>query len=199
MTDDRASAPDLRTLWKTQPIEIGPVALEQVRADARRSQRRQWLAMAIEFTAAAVVVGLDTLLMLRGPELYQRVLPVLMDAWIVVYLWRWVRAFGPRRLPDDAMACLSFHRAELERRRREILRAWRWALVPVAAIAMTVGVARWMGPAAAGRTPGFDHVVILISGAFMVETLALMWLWMLHRADRLQDRIDELDALGREP
>ncbi len=32
----------------------------------------------------------------------------------------------------------------------------------------------------------------------MLETGALVWLWQQHRADRLQDQIDELDTLGRE-
>jgi hypothetical protein len=199
MSDERGPVPDLRAVWKSQPRELGPVALEKVRKDARRSQRRLWRAMAIEFGASAVVVAINLMVLLRDGEPYQKAVAVLMDAWIVFYLWRWVRAFGPRRLPDDAVACLDFHRSQLERMRGELLRSWRWAVAPVAGIALIILVFRLTGPTTPGRAPWFDHLIMAVSLAFVAESLLLMWLWMLHRADKLQDRIDELDALGREP
>ena len=83
--------------------------------------------------------------------------------------------------------------------RGELLRSWRWAVAPVAGIALIILVFRLTGPTTPGRAPWFDHLIMAVSLAFVAESLLLMWLWMLHRADKLQDRIDELDALGREP
>ncbi len=50
----------------------------------------------------------------------------------------------------------------------------------------------------AGRAPWLDHLLILVTAVFFLENAALVWLWQQHRADRLQDQIDDLDALGQE-
>jgi hypothetical protein len=46
------------------------------------------------------------------------------------------------------------------------------------------------------RAPWPKWLILLMINVAMAETLALLLLWTLHRADKLQDRIDELDALG---
>lgn len=199
MTEDRSPAVDLKAAWRAQPREIEPMVLEKVRADANKAQRRLGRAMAIEFVAAAAVVAVTVWMWPMTPQPLIRFANALMMVWVVFYLWRWTRAFGPRRTPDDALACLDFHRAQLARMRGELLRSWRWTTAPVLVMFVLIGIGRWTGPPAGGRPVWLDHLIIPIAGACGLETVAMLWLWMLHRADKLQDRIDELDALGRTP
>jgi hypothetical protein len=101
-------------------------------------------------------------------------------------------------VPDDGAACLDFHRRELERQRNLVRGVWRWALVPLLPIMGLLLIGRWIGPPAINRSQWLDHLSIIAAAVFMLETCVLQWLWCQYRADRLQDQIDELDALGKE-
>jgi hypothetical protein len=207
MTDDPIRPPDLKALWKDQRLEIPPVTVETVRRNARRLQRRRLRVMIQETLGASALIVLAGLaIRLRGLQPWALDLSdVAIDAgmglailWAVFYAWRVLVLFRPRRVPDDAAACLDFHRRELERQRDIVRGLWRWAIVPLLPVMILLFVGLWLGSPAPGRAPWLHHLPILAAVAFQLESLVLVWLWQQHRADRLQDQIDALDALGKE-
>jgi hypothetical protein len=189
-------SPNIKTLWQSQPQEIPPVVLEKVRADALKFRRRTQIATIREMAAASLVIV--------GFAIYLRFLPgVLIKAgsalgivWALFFMWNWLRLVKARPVPDAAAECVDFHRRELEQRLEAARGAWRWGLAPVALLVVLFGIGRWIGPTAVGRTALGDHLVIIVIGVFEFESLFLMWLWSRNRMDKLQDRIDELRALG---
>ncbi len=206
MSDDPTRPPDLKAMWQGQRLEIPPVAVETVRRNARRLQRRRlWVLIRETLGVVLLVVMVGVSIRLRnlqpGPrDLSDVVTEVgmgLLVLYMVFYAWRALVLLRPRRVPDDTVACLAFHRRELERQ-RDLVRKLRWALVPLFPLEILILAGLWIGPPAPGRAPWLHHLTILASAAFMLETIVLAWLWSLYRADRWQDRIDELDALGKE-
>jgi hypothetical protein len=206
MTDDPTPPPDIKAIWKDQPLEIPPLVVAAVRRKARRLQQRRLWIMIRETVAALVLVAISglyiRLVSIQGVlELYDAMIGAgmgLMILFAVFYGWRILVLFRPRRLPDDTVACLDFHRRELERQRDLVRGAWRWVLVPLVPIWSLLLIGRWIGASAGGHARWLDHLTILASAVFMLENCFLMWLWNQHRADRWQDQIDELDALGQE-
>ncbi len=196
MTDDSSRPADPKAVWQGQPREIEPMALETVRRQAVRFQRRRLRLLIQETLAAIVVIMFWGRALVSDAEVLIKVAGGLSIAWAIFYVWQWRRLMSPKRVPDDAVACLDFHRGELERQRDVARGIWRWALAPLAPLILLVAVGRWIGPTPPWRTPWLDHVIIVVGMGFVAETLALMALWTLHRADKWQDRIDELDALG---
>ena len=198
MSDHPIPPLDVKALWKDQPREIAPVALETVRRDAKRLQRRRLRTVIIETLVAILAV------IVYG--FYIRVLPGLLlkigsgfgILYVIFYTWCDFALLRPRRVPNDAAACLDFHRRELERQRDTARDMWRWAIVPMAPLIALMSIGRWIGPPPAGRAPWLDHLVIIASLVMVLETAALGWLWTQHRAARWQDQIDDLDALGRD-
>jgi hypothetical protein len=206
MSDDRTPPPDFKALWKGQRLEVPPLAVETIRRKARGLQRRRLWTVIMGLAASLLLVA-EAVLYVRVRVLQGRpdLSDVLQEAsmglfvlYAVFYGWRVLVLFRPRRLPDDSAACLDFHRRELERHRDTVRGLWRWALIPTLPIMAMLFLGRWIGAPPINRAQWIDHLVILATAIFMLETAVLHWLWNQHRADRWQDRIDELDALGRE-
>jgi hypothetical protein len=206
MSDDRAPPPDLKAIWKGQRLEIPPVTVERVRRNARRLQRRRLGVVIREGLAAVLLVVMAglyiRLLSLQGvltlSEAVTEAGMALMLLFAVFYGWRILVLFRPRRVPDDTVACLDFHRRELVRQRDLARGLWRWTVVPLIPIVAVIYTGRWIGPPAGGRAQWLDHLVIIAGAVIMLETCVLGWLWNQHRANHWQDQIDELDALGEE-
>lgn len=206
MTDDPTRPPDIKALWKDQSLDISPLVVAAVRQKAKRLQRRRLWIVIRETVAAIALIALSglyvRLISLQGvldlSDAMMEAGMALMIVFAVFYGWRVLVLFRPRRLPDDTVACLDFHRRELERQRDLARGVWRWALVPLLPIEGLVLLGRWIGAPAGGRAGWIDHLIILAAAVFMLENCVLVWLWNQHRADRWQDQIDELDALGQE-
>ena len=198
MSDDPSRPVDMKAVWKGQPREIPPMVLEQVHADAVRNQGRRRRGMITEILAALVVIVVFGLYVRFLPGALLKTASGLAILWAVFYIWRWVRLFGPRRVPDDAVACLDFHRSELEQQRDAARGMWRWTLAPLVPVFILFGVGRWIGPAPPWRAIWLDHLIIVVTSVLLVESLVLMWLWTRRRADVWQDQIDELDILKKE-
>ncbi len=196
MSDEHSPATDVKAAWQGQPTEIPPMVLEQVRTDALRLQRRNRFVLIRELIATAVVIVIFGLYLRFLPGALIKAGSALVIGWALVMIWRLVRLLSPRRVPDEALACLDFHRAELERQRDALHRAGRWVFLPMAVVFVLFGVGRWIGPTPPGRALWVDHLIIAVISALLAETLVLARLWQLNRADKLQDRIDELDAQG---
>lgn len=197
MTDDPASRQDLKAVWKSQPQELPPMVFEKLRRDARRLQRRNLRIQIQETLAALIVVGIGAVYVRYLPGALVKISSGLMMVWALYYIWLVRRAFSPGRVPDDAAACLDFHRHELVRRLYVSRTSWRWVILPLLPIIALMTIGRWIGPLPPGRSVFADHLIIIVASAFVLESFLLAALWMQHRADKWQDRIDELDALRR--
>jgi len=196
---DRPTPPlDVKALWKSQPREIAPVALATIRRDAKQLQRRRLRVLIRETLAAIVAIVIYGLYVRFLPGLLLKIGSGLAILYLIASIWFIFVLFRPRRVPNDAAACLDFHRRELERQRDITRDKWRWALLPLIPIFAVMIVGRWIGPTPPWRVLWLDHAIIIASSIVLVETLILVWLWNRHRADRWQDQIDELDALGKE-
>ncbi len=197
MSDDPSPLPNVKAAWQNQRREVVPLVLAQVRADALRLQRRNRFVLIRESLACVVVIVVFAAYIRFLPGTLVKVGSALVIAWTLLTMWRLFRMLAPRHVPDDAVACLAFHRGELERQRDAIHRAGRWVILPMAAVDVLFGVARWIGPLPPGRTLWGDRLIIIVIGVLLAESLVLARLWQLDRADKLQDRIDDLDAQER--
>ena len=198
MSDNPTPTRDVRAVWRGQPQEMEPMILETVRRNALRLQRRRLRQMIQETLAAAVVMVGFGLYIWFLPGMLIKIGSGLGVLFAGFYIWRWIRLVRPRRVPDDAAACLDFHRRELERQRDTARGMWRWALAPMIPISALFVIGRWIGPTPPWRALWLDRLIIAASSVLILESLALMWLWTRHRADKWQDQIDELDTLGKE-
>ncbi len=197
MTDDPPSASDLKAAWTSQPEETTLVNLEDIRRKALRFQRRKRLGNAVEYLAALVLIPIFVWYIVIFPGVMIKLASVYGIAWALFYMWQRHRLMGARPLPEDAAACLDFHRSELQRQHDAVRGAWRWILAPILPLCAMVGLGRWFELPAEWRAPWVDRGIILITVAVMIESLALMWLWLMNRADRLQDMIADLDGQRR--
>ena len=188
---------DPKALWQGQPEEIAPASLEEIRRRAQRFQRRKRLANIVEYLAVIVVTGIYGYYLTVLPGLFLKLGSGYAIVWGLFYAWQRRRLMSARAVPDDAAACLDFHRRELERQRDAVRGAWRWMVAPLPPLMVFIALGRWFDFPALNRVPWLDHLVILVSIGAFAETLLLVWLWLENRADKLQDDLDDLDRLGR--
>jgi len=197
MSDDPSRPIDVKAAWRGQAREVPPMALEQVRAEALRSQGRLRRAVILGPLIAMVLI-LALIPSLFSPLPLMKAWGALAIAWAVFYIWKRHRMFPAQSVPDDATACLDFHLGVLRRQREAIRSAWRWLLAPLIPISVLLVIARWTGPPPPWRAVWVDHLIIAVAWVFVIETWALCWLWMLRGADKREDRIEALEALGKD-
>ena len=198
MSDNPIPPFDIKAMWKNQPRAVTPLAPEIIRRNAKRLQRRR-LRILIQETVGAIAVVVYFGLYIRivpGPLLKMGMgLTILC---LVFYVWCLFVLARPRRVPDGATACLDFHRRELERQRDLCRGVWRWALLPFIPAMALVYAGRWVAVPSIGSHVWIDHLFVIAGVVVSLEGFALVWLWNLHRADKWQDQLDELDGLGKE-
>lgn len=197
MTDDPSSRSDLKAAWTSQPEEPTLVNLEDIRRKAARFQRRKRIGNAVEYLACLVVIPVFGLYIFIFPGLMIKLGSAYGIVWALFYMWQRHRLMSARPLPEDAAACLDFHRSELQRQHDVVRFSWRWVLAPLIPVCVLFGLGRWFEAPAEWRTPWVDRGIILMGMAVLIESLVMMGLWFLNRADRLQDLIDELDGQRR--
>jgi hypothetical protein len=190
---------DFKALWRNAPEEIAAPDLVAIRKAARRFQRRKALAHAVEYVAAAVVIVILGWYLRIFDAPLMRAASGLGILWAVFYAWQRHRLITTRPLPEDAAACLDFHRRELARQRDVVRGAWRWTLAPAAVVMGLMLLSRWIEFQPPGAPPWRLALMIGASVLFVVTNLVLVALWFQHRADKLQDQIDDLDRMGGTP
>jgi hypothetical protein len=188
--------PDIKALWQGAPEEIPPPDLAAVRKAAVRFQRRKALANAIEYLSAAVMAVIFAGFLIELDGVFIRLAAGLGILWSLFYVWQRHRLITTRPVPENAAACLDFHRSELMRQREVVRGAWRWTLAPAAVILGLMMFSRWFEMQPPGAPLWRQALMITVSLLYIVENLALFALWFQHRADKLQDQIDDLDRMG---
>lgn len=182
------NAPDLKNLWRDQPMETPPMTLEQIHA--RGFQSRVKLRNMIEYVAGAVVVAVfgSYTVILDDPILKAASVLVIVGALVVVFQ---LHRRGSAR-PTPAADALAFHRAELARQREAMRSAWLWYLAPFlpGLILFIVGMLLTHPDAPLSWKLTLPGLTLLYGG---------IWFWINRRARRrLEAQIAEIDALRRD-
>ena len=185
---------DMRNLWQNQETEPVKMPVEQIRKRAQAFQRKIRLRNSIEY-AGVVFIVVAFGFMLRGvrdPILRAGDIVCMAGALYVAYQ---LHRRGSSRTPPADVTCLEFHRGELQRQRELHRNVWSWYLAPLVPGLATIILAALM--AQPGRLP---HPRLIIAAYTSVCALLFLVIWKLNgrAAEKLQRRIEELDAFERQ-
>jgi hypothetical protein len=186
---------DMRTIWQQQPVEPAPVALAELR------RRSQWLQGAVrwrnlrEYAGTTLAVAAFGYYLWRFPTPLTRAGAALTIAGLLYGIYQLRKRGATRNLPVEMAwrTCLEFHRQELQRQRDMLRRVWRHFLLPLSpglglfllGMAVEQLRGRWL--------PSTAVAVICALAFFLVGKLNQA------AADNLQQQIEALNALEREP
>jgi hypothetical protein len=187
MSDERV--PDrLQSLWQHQPVESGPMSVDQLRRRSRRLTLTVSLRNLLEYVTGAVLVIVLSRMAWAAPFRLIRAGLVLSVAAVIFVVYHLYRHGSARAMPADMglRSCLQFHRGELERQRDLLRGVWYWYLAPL----MPGLILFYLGSILAHPEYAWRAVLGLAG------TLVLYWLIgdaNRRAADRLQARIDALE------
>lgn len=121
---------DLRALWRSQPVEVSDVRLEEVRARVEAQLARIRRARILLVACALLGAGLGAKLAVGAPTPLLRLGEGLLSAGFLLLL-----VLGWRRLsrvpPETTEACVDFLRETLARRRRAVRGQWVGLIAPL--------------------------------------------------------------------
>src|ERR1035441_8091566 len=122
---------DLGEVWRRQKLEHTQMTLDEIRAKARKFQRKILFRNFREYAAIAVVVVFFGATMGKYTPLL-RAAAGLMVAGGLYVAYQLHRRGSAKTLAGDLApaSCLDFHRRELERQRDLVLNVWSWYLGP---------------------------------------------------------------------
>jgi hypothetical protein len=194
MSNKPVSPGDLRSLWRTMPVETVTVSMEEMRAKAEGFQKRIRRRNFIEYAATLIVVvvlswyaTLPSRAGLLWPVSHGFIIVGMLIVALNLYLRG--RAAAP---PAEASAqsLIDFQRAELTRQRDALRTVWLWYILPV-----VPGIILWfiaIGIDMTARNP--ERALIALSGAAIVVVLVFVIIILLNLlgAARLQRMIDDL-------
>lgn len=181
---------DLQNLWQHQHTEIFSIALEQVRARARKFQRTVRFRNLREYLAAVVVTVVFTAQAIHFADPLRRIGAILVVAGAVYIAWHLHRWGSSKEVPANY---LEFHRRELERQRDLLSNIWRWYLGPMIPGLFLITLAGLLDKRGAAHT-AFVIVFTVLCALFFY---GVGW-WNRYGARRLQRQIDELDKLTKD-
>lgn len=183
---------DLREVWQNQNPEDIRMSVEEMRRKAMRFERKVFCENALGYLILLAGGSFITFrFVLHGPNLLVR-LGMGMFVAVMLYIgWQMHKRSPFRSVPAEMgiVSCLEFHRAELARRRDYHLRFLRLCLLPTIPgwVVMMVTAIRMHLPHLGWRLAVMNVAAALVFWTFRSES---QW-----RARKLQDQIDELEAL----
>ena len=189
---------DVRTLWQTQPLEGGPMSIDDVRQRARaldRKIRRQDVIMTL---SAIVNTSAFTAIMWYLPRL--RVVSAIVIATVIVIAVQYMRRRPSRNAVDlltsnAADACAHFYRTMLVRKRDLASQLWIWFMPPaiLGQAALIVGFV--VAP------PNVPRRLVLIALPFWILTDVFIftfgWRNARREAKKMESELEALDAMTR--
>jgi hypothetical protein len=184
---------DLRNLWQEQPLDHIATALEDLRAQASRFERRISRRNRREYVAGFIGIAAYAYYIWRFPNPFMRIGSAMIIAGVLFVLWRIHRHGRAAALPQDfgLSASLEFHRRQLVRQ-RDLLRTVVWWYLSPLVPGLLVFLAGMLGER------GFKlrqlPFLALIAGLFA-------WVWWINKraAGRLDRQIAELNRLENQP
>jgi len=184
---------DLGEVWRGQKVEHTQMTLQEIREIARRFQRKILWRNLREYAAIGAVVVFFGFSMGKYTPLMRA------GAWLCIagmlYVAYQIHRRGSAKTVAGDLApasCLDFHRRELERQRDLLQGIWSWYLGPlIPGLALLVVGAGMANP---GHSRNAWRFLSIYSSAV---ALGFHFVARLNRraAQRLQRRIDELDAM----
>ena len=184
---------DPLNIWQNQPTEPTNMNLEEIRRKVRELQHKVQRKQLLNAASVLVMCGLCVWGIVASYFTWQRVGFALAAIWMLLTLLPWLRKKGPIGPGEEAGSStgIEFCRSELELRRNQLRRPWRWFLGP---ILLGIGTFLLAPLAAVIRHPGM--------AVNMLPFLVLLAFWVLFffrqmskELREIQRDIDELNAL----
>jgi hypothetical protein len=182
---------DLKARWQSQPAEGGTMSIEEIRATARRFEKRMRKTYNREYFAAlTTIVWMAAYIWILKPVLF-RVAAGLAIPAILLMLYQLRKRASPRALPADLAltSCVEFHRRELQRQRHARESTWRWYLLPFVPSILVWTTAVYF-------LPRGSLLLSSIFGACFLAMFLLIGQANQRAARQLQREIDELNSEG---
>lgn len=189
---------DLRSLWQSMPTTPVVITAEEMRARAKKFERKVRRRNLVEYIAAAfivVVFGWYATFPEPATPLWP-IANVMIIAGVLVVVWNLHRLAKANTPPPGASAAslIDFQRAEYTRQRDALKTVWLWYIGP-----MVPGLVVWFIAAGSGMphlTP--MRALLGLGGAAFAAVLVFGFIILLNLigAARLQRMIDDLDRYG---
>jgi hypothetical protein len=206
MTNDRISS-DFGQLWRSQATESPRISSEDLRRRMRKFERKIFWRNIVEYAAGAVGIATYGYYEWKFPGLLLRIgsaLVILGTLYVMYQLHR--RASAEPVLADLGRSTyVEFHQSQLVRQRDALRAIWSWYLLPfIPGFAVFLA---GMTRSAMARAQATGHplsalqVAGFVGGATCFLTVLFVGIWLFNRwaANKLQAKIDELEALAQEP
>jgi len=188
---------DLQQMWQTQPVEVTTMSIDEIRRKAGRFEHRIWWRNAREYAAMVLVMVCFGYYLYKFPHPAERAGSMLVIAGTLYIGWQLHKRASVRSAPVETgfTTCLEFHVRELERQRDALNSLWRWYLGP-----MIPGLVVFVAAlTVSGRAPERQQPALI--ALWLAIFAASFWgVWKMNQraARKLQRRIDELNAMGRQ-
>lgn len=179
---------ELKSLWKSQPLDVESVSLETIRgiaanfhATIERRNRQEEIAAYLVMLIFGVLAWIQESATMRTGCLL-----MIPGTLVILYQLRKRASIGALPTQDVASTYVAFLRAELVRQRDALRAIWLWYIAP-AVPGLTVGI--W---GMAEKDPsGFPWLPMV--AMFVVPFGVVLWM-NLKVARKMQHKIDEIDA-----
>ena len=195
---------DPQNIWQKQPTEAFKMSAAELQIKALKFQKRIMWRNLREYVASAIVIaGFGWYISLFHSTM-TRTGCVLIIAATLFAMYTLHKRGGARTMPAELTfrTCVEFHRQELERQRDLVRGVWWWALLPLflGLIVFSLGRLQEQALMKPNASAHSGAIVINLVLGMVVPALMFVGLWWLnHRAaNKLQQRIDALDALEKE-
>ena len=186
---------DPQQLWQSQTAEYDAMTLADIHLKARTFQAKVRGRNMREYIACVVVV----LFFLPALFQHQSWLMQAAGAWTIAatafVAWQLHRRGSAKATPEAGQGLVDFHRQELMRQRDTLRSVAVWYIGPFIPGLVLMMSGRWFQSHAPHRPIAFDHAMILTASVIVLLVWLAIWLLNQWGAERLQRRIDELDAL----
>ena len=179
---------ELKSLWKSQPLDVETVSLDAIRSVAngfhaailRRTRQEESACYLVMLIFGVFAWFQETTMMRTGCVL------IILGTLVMLYQLR--KRAAIRALPTQYVAStyVDYFRAELVRQRDALRAIWLWYIAPA-----VPGVAVLVWGMAEKDLSGFPWLPML--ALFVVPFGVVVWM-NLKVAHEMQQKIDELDA-----
>jgi hypothetical protein len=193
---------DLKTVWKTQPLEDVMITLSDARARADKFQSRVRLRNVVFYVYALFNIVVSIWLIASGrlsAFLYPMLLMIAVHLWV---LWQVNRHIGARPVVGEmgGRPALDFYRDELKRQVNGLSRAWLWYIapfIPPYLWELAIWQERIEARAVATSMPA-NYLLLLFSIGGAVFFWTAVWLAFSRASVRLELEIARLNVLKAE-
>ncbi len=194
---------DPQNIWQKQPTEGFKMSAAELHLKAQKFEKRISRRNLREYVASAIVIAVFGYYISLFPYTLARAGCVLIIAGTLFVVYMLHKRGAARTMPAglEFRSCVEFHRKELQRQRDLLRGVWWWYLfpfVPGLIVFSLGGLEHALKEPNASAHAG--SIVIGFAVQMAVIALVCVGVWWLNRraANKLQLRIDALDALEKE-